>query len=82
MLTVIIFAVEPERQQELVDTIIEFVETAVRRQPGFIIHKSLDGVRDELCPVEKPDHEAFINNPSVQSFCQSLRVSFARLPRL
>jgi len=54
-MVIVIFAVEPERQQ--VDTIIEFVETAVRRQPGFVsssIHKSLDGVQDELCPVEKP----------------------------
>ena len=45
---IIIFAVEPERQQELVDTIVEFVESAVKHQPGFVsssIHKSLDGVR-------------------------------------
>lgn len=32
---IIIFSVEPERQQELVDTIIEFVETAVKYQRSF-----------------------------------------------
>ena len=45
---IIIFAVEPERQQELVDTIVEFLEKGVKNQPGFVsssIHKSVDGVR-------------------------------------
>lgn len=45
---IVIFAVEPEKQQELVDTIIEFLETTVKHQPGFgssSIHKSIDGVR-------------------------------------
>jgi quinol monooxygenase YgiN len=69
---IVIFAVEPERQQELVDTIIEFVETAVRRQPGFVsssIHKSLDGVRvmNYAQWRSQSDYEAFINNSSVQS---------------
>lgn len=45
---IIIFSVEPERQQELIDTIVEFLETAVKHLPGFVsssIHKSLDGMR-------------------------------------
>jgi antibiotic biosynthesis monooxygenase (ABM) superfamily enzyme len=45
---IVIFAVEPERQQELIDNIVEFLGTVVKQQPGFIsssIHKSIDGVR-------------------------------------
>jgi quinol monooxygenase YgiN len=45
---IVIFAVEPERQQELIDTITTFIETAVKHQPGFVsasLHKSTDGVR-------------------------------------
>lgn len=45
---IIIFAVEPEQQQELIEAIAEFLETAVKQQLGFVsssIHKSLDGVR-------------------------------------
>lgn len=43
-----VFAVTPERQQELVDLLIEATETVVSKQPGYIsanIHKSLDGVK-------------------------------------
>jgi quinol monooxygenase YgiN len=64
---IIIFAVEPERQQELVDTIAEFVETGVKYQPGFVsssIHKSLDGVRvmNYAQWTNQEDYAAFINN--------------------
>lgn len=41
-------AVEPERQQELIDLIIDALETTTKHQPGFVsasLHKSLDGVR-------------------------------------
>lgn len=44
---IVIFTVEPERQQELIDTIISFLNT-VKQQPGFVsasLHKSLDGVK-------------------------------------
>ena len=42
------FAVEPERQQELIDLMIDALETTTKHQPGFVsasFHKSLDGVR-------------------------------------
>jgi quinol monooxygenase YgiN len=42
------FAVEPERQQELIDLMIDALETTTKHQPGFVsasLHKSLDGVR-------------------------------------
>jgi quinol monooxygenase YgiN len=69
---IIIFAVQPERQQELIDTIIEFLETAVKHQPGFVsssLHKSLDGVRvmNYAQWRSKEDYEAFVNNSEVQS---------------
>jgi len=69
---IIIFAVEAERQQELVDTIVEFLESAVKYQPGFVsasIHKSLDGLRVMNYAQWKTqeDYKAFINNSEVQS---------------
>lgn len=68
---IIIFAVEPERQQELVDTIIEFVEV-VKYQPGFVsssIHKSIDGVRvmNYAQWKSQEDYQAFINNSEIQN---------------
>lgn len=41
-----VFTVEPERQQALVDLLIEATERTMRHQPGFVaanIHRSLDG---------------------------------------
>jgi quinol monooxygenase YgiN len=69
---VIIFAVEPVRQQELVDIVIEFLETTVKYQPGFVsssIHKSIDGVRVMNYAQWKTqaDYQAFINNTEVQA---------------
>lgn len=69
---IIIFAVEPEQQQELIEAIAEFLETAVKQQPGFVsssIHKSLDGVRvmNYAQWQSQADYKAFINNSEVQS---------------
>lgn len=69
---VIIFAVEPEQQQELINAIAEFLETAVKYQSGFVsssIHKSLDGVRvmNYAQWQSQEDYQAFINNSEVQS---------------
>jgi len=68
---IVIFAVEPERQQELIDTIVEFLETAVKHQPGFVsasIHKSLDGVRvmNYAQWKSQEDYEAFVNNSEMR----------------
>ena len=75
---IIIFAVEPERQQELIDAIAEFLEIAVKHQPGFVsssIHRSLDGVRvmNYAQWQSQEDYQAFINNSDVQS--QSAKLS-------
>lgn len=43
-----IFTVEPAKQQQLVDLLVEATEMTMQRLPGFIsanIHKSLDGTR-------------------------------------
>lgn len=69
---IIIFAVEPERQQELVDTIVDFLETTVKHQPGFVsssLHKSLDGVRvmNYAQWKSREDYEAFTHNSEVRS---------------
>jgi len=43
-----VFTVAPERQQELVDMLIEATEATMKNVPGFVsanIHKSLDGKR-------------------------------------
>jgi quinol monooxygenase YgiN len=68
---IIIFAVEPERQQELVDTIVEFLEKGVKNQPGFVsssIHKSIDGVRvmNYAQWQTQEDYQAFVNNPTMR----------------
>ncbi len=68
---IIIFAVEPSQQQELVDTIIEFLDI-VKHQPGFVsssIHKSIDGVRvmNYAQWQTQADYQAFVKNAEVQA---------------
>lgn len=68
---ILIFSVEPEQQQQLVDNIVEFVETTIKHQPGFVsasIHKSLDGVRvmNYAQWQSHQDYEAFIGNQQLQ----------------
>src|SRR5215467_3039332 len=43
-----VFSVAPERQQALVDVLVEATEAVIRHLPGFVsasIHKGLDGNR-------------------------------------
>ena len=74
---IVIFSVEPERQQELVDAIAEFVET-VKQQPGFVsanIHKSIDGtkVANYAQWQSQADYQNFIDNAEVQKKAAKLR---------
>lgn len=74
---IIIFSIEPERQQELIDTILTFVDT-VQKQPGFVstsLHKSLDGVRvmNYAQWRSQEDYEAFVNNSEVQALGKKLQ---------
>lgn len=44
----VIFSIEPSRQQELLDNIMNYGGSLVKHQPGFIsstLHKSIDGQR-------------------------------------
>lgn len=72
LITVIaVFSVAPEQQQELIDNIVEFLEKAVKFQPGFIsssIHKSLDGVRvmNYAQWKSQKDYDDFISHTEVQ----------------
>jgi quinol monooxygenase YgiN len=65
------FAVEPERQQELVDMMIEALETTTKHQPGFVsasFHKSLDGVRvfNYAQWKTQAEYQAFAQSPQDQ----------------
>jgi heme-degrading monooxygenase HmoA len=43
-----VFTVAPDKQQQLVDTLIETTERVIKHIPGFVsasFHKSLDGTR-------------------------------------
>ncbi|MEH2279555.1 MAG: antibiotic biosynthesis monooxygenase family protein [Nostoc sp.] len=78
---IVIFTVEPERQQELIDTIISFSDT-VKQQAGFVsasLHKSLDGVKVANYAQWKSqeDYEAFVNNNDVQA----LGAKLSKFPR-
>ena len=74
---IIIFSVQPERQQELVDTIANFLLT-VKQQPGFVsanIHKSIDGLKVANYAQWKTfkDYQNFLNNRDVQAKAAKLR---------
>jgi quinol monooxygenase YgiN len=74
---IIIFTVESEQQQELIDAIAIFLET-VKQQPGFVsanIHKSIDGVKvaNYAQWQSQKDYESFINNTEVQKKAAKLR---------
>jgi quinol monooxygenase YgiN len=68
---IIIFSVEPSRQQELIETIKDFLQT-VKTQPGFVsanLHKSIDGLKVANYAQWKSlaDYEAFRNKAEVQA---------------
>lgn len=65
-------AVEPERQQELIDLIIDALETTTKHQPGFVsasLHKSLDGVRvmNYAQWRTQTEYETFAQSPQDQA---------------
>ncbi|GCE49783.1 quinol monooxygenase YgiN [Thermosporothrix hazakensis] len=62
-----VFTVTPERQQELIDLLIQATEEVICKLPGFIsanIHKSFDGVRviNYAQWKDKAAFEAFLRN--------------------
>ena len=74
---IVIFNVEPEKQQELLDTVAEFVKT-VKQQPGFVsanLHKSLDGLKvaNYAQWKTKEDFENFIQNPEIKEKASKIK---------
>ena len=68
---IVIFTIKPEQQQELLNTIAEFIKE-VKQKPGFVsasIHKSLDGMKvaNYAQWQSKADFENFLNDNEIQS---------------
>ena len=73
-----VFTVTPERQQELVDTLVTATEQVIRTLPGFVsanIHKSIDGVRvTNYAQWESPAAlQAMLANPEANAHIQKCR---------
>jgi quinol monooxygenase YgiN len=71
------FAVEPEHQQELIDMMIDALETTTKQQPGFVsasFHKSLDGVRvfNYAQWRTQAEYETFARSPQDQAISTRL----------
>ena len=71
-----VFAVSPDKQQELVDTLIRATETVMHRLPGFVsatIHKSLDGTRVTNVArwTDKASFDAMQQNPEARRHMQA-----------
>jgi heme-degrading monooxygenase HmoA len=71
-----VFAVAPDKQQELVDTLIRASETVMNRLPGFVsatIHKSLDGTRVTNVArwADKQSFDAMQENPEARRHMQA-----------
>lgn len=65
-------ATEPSRQQELIDLMIDALETTTKHQPGFVsasFHKSLDGTRvfNYAQWRTQAEYEAFAQSPQEQA---------------
>jgi quinol monooxygenase YgiN len=69
-----VFTVDPEKQQQLADTLIETTESLLKSLPGFIsasIHKSLDGTKvvnySYAQQKNKKAFEQLISDPQVRA---------------
>ena len=65
---IVVFTVEPEQQQALIDAIVGEVDRWVKHSPGFIsasYHKSLDGTKvvNYAQWQSQGDWQAFTQNP-------------------
>lgn len=70
-------ATESERQQELIDLMIDALETTTKHQPGFIsasFHKSLDGTRvfNYAQWKTRSDYETFAQSPEDQAIAKKV----------
>lgn len=72
-----IYSLEPVLQQDLIDSLIDYIEMVLKQQPGFVsasIHRSLDAVRVANYAQWKTqqDYEAFAKNFDVQLLATKL----------
>jgi quinol monooxygenase YgiN len=70
-----VFTVPPERQQLLVDLLVEATEAVMKYQPGYVsanIHKSLDGTRVTNYAQwrSREAFEAMLENPEAKVHMQ------------
>ncbi len=70
-----VFSVKPERQQELIDLLVEATEAVMQYQPGFIsanIHRSFDGQRVTNYAQwrSREDFEAMLRKPEARVHMQ------------
>lgn len=77
-----VFTVEPAKQQQLVDLLIQATESSVRHVPGFIsasLHRGLDGTKVAMYAQWRSleDYQAMRNNPSASPFMQQA-LAFAK----
>lgn len=82
-----IFPVEPEQQQPLVDSLIDYIKTLFKQQSGFVaaaIHRSRDGLRvvNYVQWKSQNDYETYINNTEVPSLSSQLSAFSAPNSRL
>jgi quinol monooxygenase YgiN len=67
-----VFTVEPERQQRVVDLLVEATRTVVGQVPGFVsanIHRSLDGTKvvNYAQWRRQADLKAMLRDPAAQA---------------
>src|SRR5260221_4930516 len=76
LITIInVFNVDPEKQQQLVNLLIQATESSVRHVPGFIsatLHRSLDGAKVAMYAQWRSieDYQAMRANPTALPFMQ------------
>lgn len=71
-----VFSIRPERQQELIDLLIDATQTTIRHIPGFIsanIHRSFDGksVVNYAQWENKASFEAMLQHPEARLHMQA-----------
>jgi len=82
-----VFTVEPARQRELVDFLVEITENVMRHVPGFVsanIHASLDGTRVvNYAQWESQGHfEAMMADPAAREHMVKARAIASAEPKL
>src|SRR6266478_3145253 len=70
-----VFNVDPEKQQQLVNLLIQATESSVRQVPGFIsatLHRSLDGTKVTMYAQWRgiEDYQRMRSNPTTSPYLE------------